>query len=268
MLLLAVTSIACASSVNMQEPYNTTIYNNGSVYIGKVGPGQSFYITISAVTTNASGTVFERGWNELLVTGAPPGWLGVNSSLYNSYSSVKITPPASASNGTYQLNLSAVNIGNYSKLGSVKFKAFVNVTPNVFVLQVTPTNVTTGPGQPASVYVTINNTGVSDSPFYIQAQGLPAWNLSKEVIAPHGTQEVFSYPIFENEPGVYSAKFNVTSAASPLVFKRSAVTLTVQASVLGDYKALGQGAVGFPIIYEPAYALMNLIGKLLGRLGI
>ena len=262
--LLMFLSCASAGMVNVTEPVNTTMQSNQTVYLGKVGPGQTFYINISAATTNAAGVYYDHGWNQLVVTGLPQGWLAANSALYGQYLSAKITAAPDAQDGIYTFNLTAVNIGNYSKLGNTSFAAQINVTPDVFKLSVSPTNVSTGPGQPASISVGINNTGVSDSPFLISVQGLPGWNITKEVIALHHTSEVFSYPIYADEPGIYDARFNVTSTSSALVSKKSNVTLVVQASVPNDYKAIGQGSLASPIIYEPIYAIMYIISKLFG----
>jgi hypothetical protein len=182
--------------------------------------------------------------------------------LYNTNPSIKITVAPNAQNGTYRFNLTATNIGNYSKLGSVKFTAYVNVTPDVFKLDVNPTSISAGPGQPATVYVTINNTGVSDSPFNITVHGLPAWNYSTTVIALHHTQGSFPYQIYDNEPGVYHLNVYVSSIASPLIYKQSNITLTTRATIASDYAALGQGALTFPIVYAPAYAVMYLISEL------
>jgi hypothetical protein len=261
-------STAAASSVTILEPFNATVTQGGSVLLGKVGPGQTFYITISATTTNATGVTFSRGWNKLVATGVPQGWIVENSSLNGADLSVKIDPSPNAQNGTYTFNLTAINLGNYSHLGAVQFQALINVTPDVFNLQISPTNISTGPGQPASIYVTINNTGVSDSPFMIAMAGLPAWNATRPVIALHHTTETFAYPVYENEPGTYRAQLNVSSGSSPLVYKRSNVTLVIQESLINDYRAVGQGAVAFPIIYQPVYAVMYLISKLLALAGI
>ena len=253
------TCIAGASYVNVIEPYNATVQNNGSIYLGKVGPGQTFFVTISASTTNSTGTVLNLGWNKFVATGIPAGWLVQNSSLYNPTLSAKITVAPNASNGTYVFNLTAINIGNYSKLGSLSFKVYVNVTPDVFVLYVHPTDISAGPGEPASVYVLINNTGVSDSPFVISAQGLPGVNYTQTVIALHNTTQQFVYGIYENEPGIYNINLRVSSISSPRIYKETGVSLNIAASVPNDYEALGQGALAFPIIYEPAYAIMYLI---------
>ncbi len=249
-----------ASYVNIVEPANYTVYQGGTVYFGKVGPGQTFTVTISTTTASNQGTLVQRGWNQLVVQGIPQGWIAANSSLNNQYESVQITPAPEA-RGTYQFNLTAVNTQNYSKLGSVTFMGVVNVTTDVFKMQVSPVNISTGPGEPARISVVINNTGVSDSPFIITATGLPALNMTEEVIALHGTSGTFSYPIYESEPGVYPAQLEVSSEQSPLVYERANITLTIQASLLNDYQAVGQGALTFPVIYEPVYAIMYIIGS-------
>ncbi|EQD52384.1 conserved hypothetical protein, secreted, partial [mine drainage metagenome] len=143
MFLTAVLGLShgAGTYVNITEPYNATILHNGSIYLGKSGPGQTFSITISSLTTNSTGTVFTRGWNEFKVVNYPSGWIVKNSALYRSTLTVDITPSPNAQNGTYKLGLSAINTGNYSKIGSLNFIAYVNITPNVFRLNVSPENV-------------------------------------------------------------------------------------------------------------------------------
>ncbi|MDE1870942.1 MAG: hypothetical protein KGI06_01755 [Candidatus Micrarchaeota archaeon] len=251
-----------ATYVNMTEPYVTTVNQNGSVYLGSVGPGETFYVTISAQTTNNTGGVFPIGWDELSASALPAGWIAQNSPLYTPSPSVKIAVSPQAQNGTYKFNITAINLGNYSKLGSLKFTAYVNVTPDVFKLGVTPTAITVGPGNPADIYVTINNTGVSDSPFNITVYGLPAWNKSITVIALHHTEGRFVYPVYENEPGQYRIRLYVSSIASSLVYKQSNITLTTKASIASDYDAIGRGVLAFPITYAPVYAVMYIISLL------
>lgn len=260
--LMLIPYITNATYVSVVEPFNTTINaSNSTVYLGKVGPGQTFYVTISAATTY-NGVNYPIGWDELLVSKLPSGWLAQNSSLYTTQISAKITVAPNAANGTYPITISAVNVGNYSKLGAIDFRAVVNVTPDVFKLSVHPTNISTGPGQPAEIFVSINNTGVSDSPFQITIHNLPAWNRTDTVIALHHTSQEFVYPVYVNEPGSYRTTLYVSAFSSPLVYKQGNVTIVTKASVPNDYAALGQGAPVFPIIYEPAYAVMYLINLL------
>ncbi|MEM3984996.1 MAG: hypothetical protein QXJ35_03450 [Candidatus Micrarchaeaceae archaeon] len=257
--------IASASSyLRVVEPFNSTLHNGGSIYLGNDGPGQPFFINALANTTNSTGVLIYKGWSFMNVTGEPYGWIVTNSSKYEYLMSVEVTPSPNAKPGIYAFNVTAVNVGNYSKLGIVRFTAYVNITPNVFKLSVSPKAISSGPGQPKSVYITINNTGVLDSPFEIYAMGLPAFNRSLEVIALHHTSREFTYQVFENEPGLYKATMYVDSVDSPQVHEEANITLSVKASIQNDYNALGYGSNAFPIIYEPAYAVMyfiNLIAK-------
>jgi hypothetical protein len=255
-------TLSSAAYVNIIEPYNVTVQNGAGVFLGKAGPGQTFYITISEVTKNSTNYTFDQGWNKLVASEMPNGWLAKNSSLYTTYPTVQVSVAPYAVNGTYAFNLSAVNVGNYSKLGSVNFRAYVNVTPNVFNLSASPISLSAGIGQPASIYVKINNTGVSDSPFNISMEGLPAWNSNSTVIALHSTTQSFVYSIYASEPGVYHPILRVSSVSSPLIHKQTNITLTVAASIPNDYSALGEGTLAFPVIYEPVYAIMYLISVL------
>lgn len=257
-------TLSSASSIQIIEPFNQTLYNNGTIFLGNVGPGQPFYITALSATQNASGVTIIRGWNQMYALNLPQGWIASNSSVYSKTLSVEVTPSPNASTGTYNFTVLAKNFGNYSKLGNIEFTVRINVTPNVFGLSIYPKNVSSGPSEPVYINVTISNTGVSDSPFYISTKGLPVFNKTEEVIALHGTTERFSYPVYESEPGVYPANITVGSVASSIVHKEANITLTVSSSIPNDYNALGYGTVAFPVIYEPVYSVMyfiNLISK-------
>lgn len=249
--------------VKVIEPYNATLYNSGSVYLGDVGPGQTFYITITAASTNSNGLLINYGWNSFTAMNLPEGWVVQNSSFNTQTLSINIRPAENAPDGRYSFNLTAINTGNYSGLGTVQFTAYVNVTTDVFKLNLSPTNVSAGIGKPTNIYITIDNTGVSDSPFVVSVAGLPGWSAQPlEVIALHSTTKSIVFPLYEYTPGVYTAVFHVESLASPLVYKNTNVTLVVKPSLYNDYLAIGQGAPIFPIIYEPAYAIEYLISRL------
>ncbi|MGC8651817.1 MAG: hypothetical protein ACP5UH_01020 [Candidatus Micrarchaeia archaeon] len=258
-VLLLFVAYANGAYVSVLEPYNATIYQNGSIFLGKVGPGEPFYITISSATTGSSGMLLNYGWNRLIAYGLPPGWVVVNSPLNLPQLSVKVTASPRAQNGTYRFYLRAINTGNYSKIGNLTFSALVNVTPNVFNLAVYPNNISVGPGQPAVIHIGINNTGVSDSPFTISVYGAPAWSYTETVIAPHSTSKLFAYNLYENESGIYKLRLLVNSSASSLVYKVVNISMLVKASIPSDYSAIGQGAIVFPNVYAPAYSVMYLI---------
>ncbi|MEM0143558.1 MAG: hypothetical protein QXD11_02930 [Candidatus Micrarchaeaceae archaeon] len=260
MMFAILSAYSLAAPIHIIEPYNATVSNGGSVYLGKVGPGQSFYLTIQSYTENASGTRIIKGWNKLIVSNLPSEWVASNSTLYGTYLSVLLAPSPNTLPSIYSFNLTAINIGNYSKIGNTTFTAYVNVTPNVFYINATPSVSSSPPGVPVDLNVTINNFGLSDSPFYISVIGLPAWNEgSKEVIALHGKTGTFTYPIYENEPGNYKAKLLVSSEASPMINKTINLTLSVKSTLKGDINALQYGSVIFPIMYEPVYAILYIL---------
>ncbi len=261
--LLSFTLVSAAAYLNVQGPVSGTIYNNGSIYLGKVAPGESFYVLANSSTVNSTGYVVGPiGWDTLTAVGLPQGWSAQNSPLYENPMKMKVTVAPNTSVGNYYVTVRAVNVQNYSGLGNLTFKALINVTPDVFEVNVSPQRIYSGIGQPTSIAVVINNTGISDDPFIINAIGLPAWNVSEQVISLHSRTTSFAYPVFVNEPGVYTFNLTVGSSTSPSIAKSYHITFYVNESLYNDYKAIGQGAVLSPVIFEPAYALMSFLSYL------
>ena len=261
---LALIGLAGATYVSVQGPVNANLTNNGFVYLGKVGPGESFYILASATTTNASGAVVNIGWDRLEAVNLPGGWSMQASPLYENPMKLKVSVPYNIS-GTYNLTIRAVNVGNYSRLGNLTFTSQVDVTNNVFNVSVSPRNISAGVGQPVDINVKIVNTGIADEPFNISAQGLPAWIFSDDVIALHSRTSSFVYPVYVNEPGIYPFNLTITSATGHLVQDEYPISFSVVASLYNDYSAIGNGVVLSPVIFEPVYAIDYLLSYLMGN---
>jgi hypothetical protein len=253
---------ASAMYLVVEGPVSRLIYDNGNIDLGKVGPGESFYILASATTSNQSGAMVNIGWDTLKAMDLPNGWATQASPLYENPMKMKVTVAPFATPGNYKMIIRAVNVGNYSKLGNLTFSAYINVSTDVFISSVTPQIVDAGLGEPINLKVVINNTGASDDPFMINAYGLPAWNSPVEVIASHSTNNTYAYPVFVNEPGIYNLTVTINSTTSPLIHQTYPVILLAKASVLNDYRATGQGVVLSPIIYEPSYAFMLLLSDI------
>lgn len=262
--VIALIGLAGATYVSVQGPVNANLTNNGFVYLGKVGPGESFYILASATTTNASGAVVNIGWDRLEAVNLPGGWSMQASPLYENPMKLKVSVPYNIS-GTYNLTIRAVNVGNYSRLGNLTFTSQVDVTNNVFNVSVSPRNISAGVGQPVDINVKIVNTGIADEPFNISAQGLPAWNFSDDVIALHSRTSSFVYPVYVNEPGIYPFNLTITSATGHLVQDEYPISFSVVASLYNDYSAIGNGVVLSPVIFEPVYAIDYLLSYLMGN---
>lgn len=261
--LLIFSSIGAASTyLTVIGPVNATLHSNQTLYLGKVGPGESFFVLANPNSTSLNGNYVNLGWDTLEAISLPTGWSSQASPLYENPMKMKITVAPSAKYGVYELTLRSVNLQNYSDLGNLTFYAYVNVTSSIFSLNVYPTTLSAGLGQPTNIYLTINNTGISDDPFIISASGLPAWNFSDEVISLHSTKNTFTYPVFINEPGVYPFNLTVASATSPLIKETYPIKFIAKESLLNDYNAIGNGIGLSPIIFEPAYAFMSLISYL------
>ena len=266
-LSLALLYAASPTYLSIQAPVSATLYNNGSLYLGKIGPGESFYLLANSSTVNSTGSyVGPIGWDNLTATGLPGGWSVQSSPLYESPMKMKVTVSSMTPNGRYAFMIHAINVQNYSRIGNLTFMAYINVTTNVFNLQVSPLTVYSGVGQPTSLQVVINNTGISDDPFLITAQGLPAWNISDSVISLHAHTSTFTYPIYESEPGIYRFNLTVTASTSSLIQQSYPITFNVNESLYNDYRAIGQGAVLSPVVFEPAYSLMSFLSYLYGLL--
>ncbi len=265
-LLFAFSVLAVAAGastyLNVVGPVQATLINNQTVYLGKVGPGESFYVLANPNTTSPNGNYINIAWDTLKASGLPAGWSSQASPLYENPMKMKITVSPNAPYGRYNLSIEAVNV--YSGIGNLTFVGQVNVSPNVFALRVSPGSLSAGIGQPSNLYISINNTGISDDPFIISAQGLPAWNLSEEVISLHSTNNRFTYPVFADQPGVYPLNLTVYSASSPLINESYHINFIVKESLLNDYKAVGSGISLSPVVFEPAYAFMSFLAYVYG----
>ena len=255
-LTLSLFAITNATYLNVLGPASAVLQNGQSIYLGKVGPGESFYVEASASTTNASGFLINIGWDRLASANLPAGWYSQPSLLYENPMKIKVTVPPTDLNGTYNFTLEAINVGNESKLGNLSVTAHVNVTPNVFNLSVAPVNIRSGIDQPTNLYITVNNTGISDDPFSINVYGLPAWNVSEQVVALHATQSTYVYPVYVNESGNYQFNLTVSSTTSPLIKRSYPISLVASASLFNDYSAVGQGVILSPVVFYPSYELM------------
>ncbi len=265
-IFAAILGITGSVTVSLTGPVVMTISNGSSIYLGKVGPGQTFYVNVTSSTYTNSGNYLNIGWNELAVKKAPPGWTIQNSSLNTINLPVLIKPAPDTPTGRYPITFEAVNIGNYSGLGTLTFTGYINVTPDVFKMQASPNILQVNAGSKADIIISINNTGVSDNPFLITLTGLPAWNQTETAIALHHTSGTFTYGIIEYIPGVYKTALLVQSISSPIVYKETNITIIVKRGLLSDYTAIGGGTITFPIIYEPALAVMYIIGEAIKHL--
>ena len=262
LVIVMVTGLACATSLTVIEPTVQTVYNDGSVMVGSAGPGQTVYLVAERYSDDA-GT--EAVWDSIRGVTVPDGWEIEDSPYYENPMKLKIKIAPNAANGQYNLTLMAEDEGNYHGKGNMTFYAIVTVDQEVISINVRPTGVQTGVGQPATYYVTIENTGVASDVFQIRADGLPAWEYSKIVLVNYQSEKTIPYEVVANERlEDHAFTLEVTSMNSPMIHKETGVALDTRNNLISDWKATSHGAIIFPILEQPIYSILGLLGQLLG----
>jgi hypothetical protein len=267
LMLLACISASFALFATVKEPVSQTLYVRNSMQLGNAGPGQTIYLVVDRGTDggNCPNDYCTDGWDTVVATKLPSGWLVEPSPYYENPMKVKIKIAPDAYDGQYNLTLVAVDEGNYNGLGNMTFYAIVNVSRDVFEISVDPTRVETGVGQPALYNIRIRNTGAASDPFEIKARegDLPAWNFKKSVLVNYGSERVIPYEVVLDEENVKVFNIEVTSLSSPLINKDMSVVIDSKSSLVTDWKATTHGVLIFPALEQLIYGLVGLLSGLL-----
>ena len=267
--LLAVLLLAFsvnATQLAVYEPVATTVSDNGFIDLGTVGPGQTAEITAESKITE--GGIQGKGGvlDQLIFLSVPAGWGTTPSKQYGSPMKAIMRVPADAEDGDYILTMQAVDEPPGEMLGNVTFRAMVHVSRSVLVVDVQPDKATTGAGQPAGYYVTINNNGFASDVFEVSSEGVPDWHYRMVVFVPKGSSKIVRYEVVGNEEQEYRVKLKVRAPFSSELLKADRdVTLDINTNLISDLQATGHGLLLFPGVEQPVYSLMGLLSNLLFR---
>jgi hypothetical protein len=266
--IFAFAAIACAVPVQMTAPLQQSVDNGDSVFIGTIGPGQTLEVRMDPLVTG--GGIYGTGgqYDFAGVANLPAGWNSEPSKLYGNPLQVKITADKSAPEGEYQADVIVVDENNGEKLGNVTFRVRINVTWDVLDMDVSPTQATVGPGQPAQFEITVTNKGSASDTYTVNASGVKQWDFVKQVYVPAKSSRTIPYEIAGNEEETYTPGISVVSVSSDIIHKDANVTLSVKSGLIGDYRATSHGTLLFPIFEGPIYALAGLLGALAGAFGL
>ena len=199
-LILALSVSAQSTYVNVIDPVEQRGMNEGdNISLGSVGPGQTIAIIAERTTPGPDGTMHKDGWDKLAIEELPDGWVAEDSPLYETPMKAKIKVSSNAQDGVYYFKAKAIDENNYEGLGNLTFNVRVNVNKEVFSFDVSPTEVTTGVGQPALYSIRIDNLGAASDIFVIKTSGIPAWRFRKEVFVAHGSAKTVGYEVVLNE---------------------------------------------------------------------
>jgi len=269
LVLLAVA--ANATYLNVKEPVpKEGMVENDTIFIGTAAPGQTVYLVAERATIGVlDERIHEVGWDTLMIENLPEGWVAEDSPLYETPMKAKIKIAPDAKDGEYTFKVKAVDEGNLDNLGNLTINVTVAVSKEVFSIDVTPTIVDTGVGQPAVYYIDIDNAGAASDTFSITSRGIPAWEFRKDVLVPHAIEvtlparKTVTYEVVSNEEIEKEIFLNVTSLSSSQISKEMKVTLRAKPSLISDYKATGHGLLVFPLVESPIYSIIAFFSKLL-----
>ncbi|NYZ78678.1 hypothetical protein H0N99_00865 [Candidatus Micrarchaeota archaeon] len=270
-VLLLLTAVVGATYLNIDEPIESKgmMENSPALNIGIAGPGQTVYIVAERATIGPDDRIHDPGWDQLVITDVPPGWSTEDSPLYETPMKAKIKIAPDATDGAYTFKATAVNEDNVTGLGNLTVNIILNVSKNVFTIDVTPNEVETGVGEPAIYYIDIDNAGAASDTFSITSSGLPAWRFTKDVLAPHAinpfapARKTIPYEVVSNEETDKEIYLNVTSQSSDQITKELKVRLKATPSLISDYRATAHGLLIFPLIENPIYSLIAFLSKLI-----
>jgi uncharacterized membrane protein len=270
-VLLLLIVAANATYLNIREPVEATgmMENSTPLNIGTAGPGQTIYLVADRATIDASGEKINyMGWDKLMIENLPAGWSAEDSPWYETPMKAKIKIAPNATDGEYNFTAKAVDEGNYDALGNLSITVQVTASKNVFTVDVSPTEVEAGVGQPAIYYIDIDNAGAASDTFSITSIGVPAWRFRKDVLVPHAikvlqpARKTVPYEVVSNEQSEMDIYLNVTSLSSSQISRELKVRLKATPSLISDYKATDHGLLVFPLIESPIYSLIAFLSKL------
>ncbi|MBI5228284.1 hypothetical protein HY988_06855 [Candidatus Micrarchaeota archaeon] len=264
-LILALILVSALSfSLDLIYPKTADIRTGQIIDLGSIGPGQTVLVQIDPIVK--TGGIYGEGgqYDYAIASELPNGWTAADSKLYQNQLHVTITAPPDAPPGNYTAKITVVDERNGEHLGNVTFIAKVKITWDVMDFDVTPKQVTAGPGQPASLGIKIVNKGSTSDVFRVSLVGPRKWQFTKEVFVPAETTKEFHYEIAGTEDGTYPSTLKIVSLASKNIAAEKNVTLTVKSDLWGDFKATNHGTLVFPIFESVAYSFAGLISNLFG----
>ena len=264
-LIFLLVNVYLAMYAEVLEPIERNVTDGENVYLGKIGPGQTLYITVYGKAR--TGGKFGKGgtWQILRVVSVPEGWEGYNSKEMATYMQATIKPAKNARDGRYTITMRLEeDETKQQELGSVTFFVTVDVDKNVILYNVLDKEIEVGVGQPARVRITITNTGKASDVVEISSEGLlmPEYLQKKYVYVPAGKEISTYYEFISDEEKRYEPKLKIISKSSDLISHEEILNITVKSNLIGDIKATKNGILLFPSILDTFYSLIAIIGKL------
>jgi len=145
-------------------------------------------------------------------------------------------------------------------LGSVTFYGTIGVNRAVLATTIPKTAIAIGVGQPARFDIVIENKGSANDVFEISSEGVPTWEFKKNLHVPAGGRVITFYEFVSKEEKEYAPMITIKSLSSDELKQVYAVSFISRSDVVGDIRAIKNGVLLFPIVLEPLYSLLGILG--------
>ncbi|MBS3068186.1 hypothetical protein J4450_05760 [Candidatus Micrarchaeota archaeon] len=253
--------ISFAFSVTVTEPVGIDVKSGDLIEAGEIGPGQTILITVEPHVSE--GGKFGQGgdYDLAIPTDLPANWEGKQSKLYGKPLQIFITAAKDAPEGEYLANIT-VQDANDDRIDEIKFAVKIKITWDVLDIDVTPSEVSVGPGQPARYEISITNKGTASDVFDVSSTGLKKWQFKRSVHVPPKSTKTVTYELVENDEETYNPTIIVSSSASNLIKKEKTVSFKVNTNLVSDYKATNHGVIIMPIFESMVYSFIGFISNL------
>ncbi|MGB9719146.1 MAG: hypothetical protein ACPL06_00955 [Candidatus Anstonellales archaeon] len=247
-------------SLQLVSPMIKEISENETVYLGKIGPGQTMAVEIYPKVFK--GGKFGKGGNYdyAYAWELPFKWKSNPSKIYGNPLQVSLTSPPDAEEGNYTIEIDVEDEGNGELLGVFSFFVVVEITHDNLALSIQPEKQTVGIDQPAVFMITIENKVDSGDIFIISSQGVPGWEFSKPVYVPPRSNKTISYEIVYKEEELFAGKIYAQSQSSSVVRQEAGFVVDVHSDFISDCKATNHGTLVFSPFEGLIYSIAGVIG--------
>ncbi|NYZ79664.1 hypothetical protein H0N95_00255, partial [Candidatus Micrarchaeota archaeon] len=226
----------------------------GEFDLGNVAPGQTLELVFSRNTgpgnTESDASIF---WEKV-------DGIGFTSSLNGMDIDVTYKIPA-ATRGNYALELTLEG----SEVGTIaphKMTLKMYVTEDVYSFGYEPSLVMSA-GTTEDVVVKITSmSAASDVINFRSTEGIPSgWINQNDVVIGPGETKMVTMKVTPNEEGMYNAKIKAGRSSSAIQDVLP-LNVRVKPTLSSKLKAFGEGFSIIPVIMQPFYSLLSLLGAI------
>jgi hypothetical protein len=245
------------ATVTLLEPNYIDPVPTNELYLGNVMPGQTLELIFSR-STGTTGQQRAIFWET--ATATIPGKETVTSELRGAKLSLKIKIPETHS-GKYAFSIKLEGI-QLRIIQPEIMKFWVDVRPaSLYNIELSPEyHLNAGESNVVPVKI-ISSSVASDTLTLTDIEGMPlGWFNRQPVYLRYMSEREMTLDIAPFEEGAYSTTLHISRASNDVVNSEQTV-FRVTPTLKSKLKAYGEGIAIVPVILQPFYSLMALLGS-------